>query len=417
MPHAYSSKMDRQLNWKRAALLGCVLLGPLLAVPYLAGALYIPPPPSPPAPAADQPRQFVERAEIRAGDSMYSVLERAGIDEATRIDVIHAFNDVYDMRKVRADRDLVLTRWEQTGELAALTYMIDPDHKLLLSRIEGVSFAEVAEIPGTVKEVAVCATLQDSLAATMDRAGESFLLAMMMAEVLAFDIDFYRDPQFGDDFCLLVEKKVYDNGQPSTYRRILGARYNNHGSVSEAYYFGDSYYGPKGESLKSAFLRSPLEFDARISSHFSMNRRHPVLHTVRAHYGTDYAAPTGTPVRAVADGTVVGAGASGGSGNMVTIRHADGYQTQYLHLSRILVRSGQKVGQGSKIGLVGMTGLATGPHLDLRISRNGKYMNWERFRPQRTVSLEGTRKEAFHVEHNRMRSFMDEAKNPALASR
>lgn len=415
--------MDRLIERKTIAVLACVVLSATAAVPYLAGAFYIPPPPPPAAPAVDEHRQITEHLKIQAGDSMDAVLDRAGLDEATRLEVLRAFNDAYDVRRVRADRDMVLTRWERTGELASLEYSIDADREVKLFRGNGVSSAEVVGIPGAVQEVAVCATLKDSLAATMDRAGESFLLAMMMAEVLAFDIDFYRDPQFGDDFCLLVEKKFYDNGQPSTYRRVLGARYNNHGSVSEAYYFADAagkggaYYGAKGESLKSAFLRSPLEFDARVSSHFSMNRRHPVLHTVRAHYGTDYAAPTGTPVRAVADGTIVGAGASGGSGNMVTIRHADGYQTQYLHLSRILVRAGQKIGQGTKIGLVGMTGLATGPHLDLRISRNGKYMNWERMRPPRSVSLEGAMKNMFHVERDRMRTLMDAAsKSPAAMS-
>lgn len=414
--------MDRRHNRTHGVIIACLALAAMVAVPYLAGALYTPPPPPPSIPFVEPPRLITEHLEIHVGDSMDAVFGRAGLDEETRRDMLRAFNDAYDVRKVRADRDMVLSRWEQTGEAASLEYTIDPDHKLMLSRTDGVSSAEVVEVPGTVKEVAVCATLQDSLTATMDRAGESFLLAMMMADVLAFDIDFYRDPQFGDDFCLLVEKKIYDNGQPSTYRRLVGARYNNHGSVSEAYYLngvsgkGGAYFGPKGESLKSAFLRSPLEFDARISSHFSMNRLHPVLHTTRAHYGTDYAAPTGTPVRAVADGTVTGAGESGGSGNMVTIRHTDGYQTQYLHLSRILVRPGQKINQGARIGLVGMTGLATGPHLDIRISHNGKYMNWERMRSPRTVSLEGATKQQFLAERDRMRELMDAAMKPAVAA-
>jgi murein DD-endopeptidase MepM/ murein hydrolase activator NlpD len=313
------------------------------------------------------------------------------------------------VRKVRAGRDLLVTRWDKTGEIAGVEYVVDADHQVQLFRDNGISSAELVEIPGTVKQVPVCATLKDSLAATMDRAGESFTLAMMMADVLAFDIDFYRDPQPGDDFCLLVEKKFYENGQAPTYRRIVAARYNNAGHISDAYWFADatgdgkgSYFGGNGESLKAAFLRSPLEFDARVSSHFSGSRLHPVLHEVRAHYGTDYAAPTGTPVRAVADGKVVGAGMSGGSGNMVTIRHADGYQTQYLHLSKILVREGQSIEQGAHLGLVGATGLATGPHLDIRISRNGSYMNWEKMRAPRTVTLAGGMKDQFLAERDQM---------------
>ena len=390
----------------------------MVAVPYLTGALYVaPPPPLPAAPAFEAPKQTVEHLPIKEGSTMDGILMAAGLDPATRQEIVHAFNGAYDIRKVRAGRELLLTRWEKTGEVAAVEYTVDSDHQVRLFREDGISSAELVEIPGVVKEVPVCATLRGSLAATMDRAGESFVLAMMMADVLAFDIDFYRDPQLGDDFCLLVEKKFYDNGQQPTYRRILGARYNNAGHVSDAYYFEDpsgtagkgAYYGGKGESLKSEFLRSPLEFDAQVSSHFSTARLHPVLHTVRAHYGTDYAAPTGTPVRSVAAGKVVGAGPSGDSGNMVTIQHAYGYQTQYLHLSRVLVNVGQQVEQSSRIGLVGQTGLATGPHLDIRISRNGSYMNWEKMRSPRTVSLSGALKDQFTFERDRKLAMMNAA--------
>jgi murein DD-endopeptidase MepM/ murein hydrolase activator NlpD len=408
--------MDRNSR----VILGFLVLGAMVAVPYLAGALYVPPPPPPPAaPLADTPRQIVEHVPIPDGSTMDQVLASAGLDQTTRTEVLNAFNSAYDVRKVRAGRELLLSRWDMTGELASVEYTVDADHQVQLFRANGISSAELVELPGALKQVPVCATLQDSLAATMDRAGESFLLAMMMADVLAFDIDFFRDPQPGDDFCLLVEKKFYDNGQAPTYRRILAARYNNAGHIADAYWFADaadgkgSYFGGNGESLKAAFLRSPLEFDARISSHFSSSRLHPVLHTVRAHFGTDYAAPTGTPVRAVADGKVVGAGMSGGSGNMVTIRHADGYQTQYLHLSKILVRAGQSIEQGARLGLVGSTGLATGPHLDIRISRDGKYLNWEKMRAPRSVSLAGELKERFLAERNTMLDGMKAAMDKA----
>ena len=398
----------------------------MAAVPYLSGAFYVPPPPPPVAPAFEAPKQVVERLPISEGDNLEQILVNAGIDQALRLELIEAFDKAYDIRKVRAGRELVLTRWEKTREVASLEYTADADHQVRLFRTNGVSSAELVEIPGVVKQVPVCARLQDSLAETMERTGENFMLAMMMADVLAYDIDFYRDPQPGDDFCLVVEKKFYENGQAPTYRRILGARYNNAGHVADAYYFTDpastdgkgAYYGSKGESLKSAFLRSPLEFDARVSSHFSMNRLHPVLHTVRAHYGTDYAAPTGTPVRAVAAGKIVGAGMSGGSGNLVTIRHNGGLQTQYLHLSRIFVKVGQQVEQGTRIGAVGMTGLASGPHLDIRISRNGSYLNWEKMRSPRTEGLTGKPLESFSFERDRMIAMMDTLpKVPQVAQR
>jgi len=138
-----------------------------------------------------------------------------------------------------------------------------------------------------------------------------------------------------------------------------------------------------------------LKFEARVSSHYSPNRLHPVLNVYRPQYGTDYAAPTGTGVHAVASGHVAFAAMSGGSGNMVKIRHANGYVTMYLHLSRILVRVGQQVVQGERVGLVGMTGLATGPHLDFRVQRNGNYLNWESLRLPRVSKVSAEQQEEF----------------------
>jgi murein DD-endopeptidase MepM/ murein hydrolase activator NlpD len=235
----------------------------------------------------------------------------------------------------------------------------------------------------------------------MSRIGERPELAIAMAEIFAWDIDFYRDPRAGDEFCMLVEKKEYHNGQPPTYRRVLAARYNNAGTVFDGYmYQGPDddkpyYYAYDGTSLQSAFLRSPLKFEARVSSHFSPRRLHPVYNTYQPHYGTDYAAPTGTNVHAVASGHVIFAARSGGSGNLVKIRHANGYVTMYLHLSKILVKVGQQVVQGERVGLVGMTGTATGPHLDFRIQRNGGYLNWENLRLPRVSRISGDQMEAY----------------------
>jgi murein DD-endopeptidase MepM/ murein hydrolase activator NlpD len=139
-----------------------------------------------------------------------------------------------------------------------------------------------------------------------------------------------------------------------------------------------AYFTPEGKSMKKAFLHSPLKFAAAITSHFSEHRFHPILKEYRPHLGIDYAAPTGTPVQTIGDGRVIFAGAKGGAGNLVQIQHTNGYTTYYMHLSRVLVRQGQRVQQGQSIGLVGMTGLATGPHLDFRIQRQGQFLNFER---------------------------------------
>jgi len=349
---------------------------------------------------------------------MDKILSQAGVEMHSRQDILSSFRETYDVRKLRAGREVLLTRFVQSGEVDSLEYPVDPDHKVVLTRDESSMLAQLVEIPGVVRETNVCATLDGSLFLTMERAGESSDLAIRMAQIFEFDIDFYRDPQPGDKFCLLVEKKIYDNGQPPTYRRILAAKYDNAGVKHDAFLFGEdrAYYSADGHSLKSAFLRSPLEFEARVSSGFSYSRLHPILHTVGTHLGTDYAAPTGTPVRAVASGRVVFSALSGGSGNLVTIEHNDGYRTQYLHLSRLMVHAGQRVAQGDHIGLVGMTGLATGPHLDMRISRNGKYMDWERMRSPRTVSLSAAQIKAFQAERDRLLTAMDKGPSGGVES-
>jgi murein DD-endopeptidase MepM/ murein hydrolase activator NlpD len=242
--------------------------------------------------------------------------------------------------------------------------------------------------------------MQDSLFQSMERAGEQPELAIRVAEIFAWDLDFYTDPREGDEFCVLVEKKEYENGQPPAYRRVLAARYNNAGKRYDAFLFSDAdgrpqYFSRDGRSLQSAFLRSPMKFEARVSSRFSPRRFHPVLKIYRPHLGTDYAAPAGTPVQAVAAGRVTFSGYSGGSGNLIRIRHAGGYESQYLHLSRRFVRSGQRVEQGQRIGLVGATGLATGPHLDFRLRRNGRYVDFERFQPPRATRITAEQSGAF----------------------
>ena len=382
-------------------------------VPLVRAALFVPLPPPPPPPTVEEARlqRVTSHLPITNGDTLDEILAQAGVDSFARQEVLSTFGEAYDVRKLRAGRELLLTRYTLTGAVDSLEYSVDPDHKVQLMRDESVLSARIVEIPGVIRETNVCATLDDSLFLTMERAGESSELAIRMAQIFEFDIDFYRDPQPGDQFCLLVEKKVYDNGQPPTYRRILAAKYDNAGAKFDAFLFGEdgAYYSADGRSLKSSFLRSPLEFDARVSSRFSTSRLHPILHTRGAHLGTDYAAPTGTPVRAVAAGRVAFSALSGGSGNLVTIEHVDGYRSQYLHLSRRLVKAGQRVAQGERIGLVGATGLATGPHLDMRISRNGKYMDWEKMRSPRTVTLSSAQKAAFQVERDRLMSMMEKS--------
>ncbi len=218
-----------------------------------------------------------------------------------------------------------------------------------------------------------------SLFAAMDAAGERPDLSIELADIFSGEIDFHADLQPGDTFRLTFEK-VYREGRFSSYGSVMAAEFANGGRVLKAVRFTvpggkPAYYDEKGRSLKRFFLASPLKFAASVSSRFSLARMHPVLRIVRPHLGVDYQAPTGSPVVAVANGTVLSAGWSGEAGRLVHIRHASGYETLYMHLSSIAVRAGQHVGQGELVGRVGMTGLATGPHLDYRVRRNGAYLN------------------------------------------
>jgi len=298
--------------------------------------------------------------------------------------VVDAARPVYDLARLRAGNQMVVAR-TVAGDLLSLRYQIDTD-RMLWVFTQGDEFrAEIKEIPSTVETVRIEGEIRDSLFNAVEDAGERAELAIRLSEIFGWDLDFYTDPRKGDTFRVVVEKRIYSNGQPAAYGELFAAEYNNAGTPYQAVLFRDpngrsAYYAPDGKSLQKAFLRSPLKFSAPITSRFSRSRFHPVLKIRRPHLGIDYAAPTGSPVQSIGDGRVVFAGRNGGAGNMVRVKHTNGYETMYMHLSRILVRNGAHVGQGERIGLVGKTGLATGPHLDFRILQHGAYRNFESLR-------------------------------------
>jgi murein DD-endopeptidase MepM/ murein hydrolase activator NlpD len=269
------------------------------------------------------------------------------------------------------------------GALREIDYKIDPDRMLKIVPEEGGFTARISEIPSKTETVSVTGRVDDSLFNAVEDAGESAELALRLAQIFGYDLDFYTDPRQGDSFRILLEKKKYMNGETAGYGKIFAAEYENAGRKYQALLFHDpagrpGYYAADGKSLQKAFLRSPLKFGAPVTSHFSQSRFHPILKIYRPHMGTDYGAPIGTPVQTIGSGRVIFAGRRGGEGNMVQIAHFNGYETMYLHLSRMFVHSGEHVEIGKTIGLVGNTGLATGPHLDFRILQRGQYKNFER---------------------------------------
>jgi murein DD-endopeptidase MepM/ murein hydrolase activator NlpD len=332
--------------------------------------------------AVPAPKLVLTTTPVPRGTPFAAVLAQMNVDPQTASEITSVAESVFDFRLFRAGNELKIAR-TLLGQLEELSYQIDPQRILSVAFRDGAFHAEVQTIPSITETDGVSGKVQGSLFEAVTQAGESPELAMRIADIFSWDLDFYTDPRPGDTFRVVVEKKKIASGQTIAYGRILAAEYDNDGRAYRAVLFHDPggapvYYTPDGKSLKKAFLHSPLKFAAVITSHFSYSRFHPILKIYRPHLGTDYAAPIGTPVQSIGDGHVIFAGRKGGDGNLVKIQHSNGYQTYYMHLSRILVRDGQHVVQGQRIGLVGMTGLATGPHLDFRIERNGQFMNFER---------------------------------------
>jgi murein DD-endopeptidase MepM/ murein hydrolase activator NlpD len=324
---------------------------------------------------------FAQAKRMPRGENFAGALQQFGLSANEVNDATAAAQRAYNLRQLRAGNSMSVGRSVE-GKLRQIDYKIDADRMLhIVPQSQGFS-AEVKEIPTHTEVAVVSGRLEDSLFNAVEETGESAEVAMRMAQIFGYDLDFYTDPRRGDTFRIVVERKKYEHGETAGYGRILAAEYVNGSRKYQALLFHDpsgrpAYYTADGKSLQKAFLRSPLKFGAAVTSHFSKARFHPILKTYRPHLGTDYGAPTGTPVQTIGSGQVMFAGRKGGDGNMVHVAHSNGYETYYLHLSRIFVRAGERVEIGKTIGLVGMTGLATGPHLDFRIVQKGQFRNFE----------------------------------------
>ena len=301
---------------------------------------------------------------------------------------VRSATGVFNPRDLRADRPYKITR-SLSGALREFEYQIDADNFLRIFNPDhkrpGELTAAVLPIEKDTHVATVRAEIDsrtNSLVGALAAAGEEIQLALALADVFSGSIDFNSDLQPGDGFEVVFEKSTH-SGEFAGYGPILGARFLNSGREHYAFRWTDpvtgksAYYDENGRSLRRFFLKSPLRFEPRITSGFSRRRLHPVHGTYRAHLGVDYGAPHGSAVVSVAAGVVVSAARAGGGGNQVRIRHAGGYETYYLHLSRFGkgIRAGARVGQGDVIGYVGSTGTATGPHLDYRLRKNGVFVN------------------------------------------
>jgi len=324
--------------------------------------------------AVEQPARVLQGTVGRRatlGTMLRDTLSPAGVHR-----MVEASRPVYDLARISVGHPFGVT-FGPDGLLAAFTYGIDELRTLRVTR-KGESYqAEMVKREYEVRVASVQGQITSSLFGAVGAAGEDDQLALDLADIFMWDVDFNTELRKGDSFRVAVEKLSLD-GRFTRYGRILAAELVRGRRVLQAVRFdgkqGPGYYMPDGRPMRKAFLRSPLRF-TRISSGFTHARLHPILGVVRPHFGVDFAAPIGTPVRASADGVVTRAGADGGYGKVVRMRHANGYETLYGHLSRIDVKVGQRLIQGAVLGAVGMTGLATGPHLDYRMMKAGVFLN------------------------------------------
>ena len=322
---------------------------------------------------------------IPARTTIAHVFENHMIAHAEGAVLVSSIASAIDVRRLRAGQRYTIDRLLD-GRVRRFEYEIDGDRRLIVARAayEGAPrfTATVDRIPKQSTVVAIEGEINrdtNSLAAALDKAGERIELALGLADVFSGEIDFNSDLQPGDTFRVLVERFTRE-GKAAGYGAILAAEFVNDGRRMRAVRFtpeggSPAYYDENGRSLKRFFLKSPLKFEPRITSRFSSSRKHPILGYARAHNGVDYYAPSGAPVGSVAPGVVTLAGWTGGGGRTVKVRHPNGYETEYLHLSAITVRAGARIGQGELVGRVGKTGLATGVHLHYGLKKNGRYVN------------------------------------------
>ena len=323
---------------------------------------------------------------IANGETLGKVLERGGVSGENMLQVLNAATSTRAINPNRVRRGMRISfgALRDDSMPRQVSFHVDVDRVLRLVRGDSGWTARLDSIPWTTDTLVVRGVISEHLYQGIDDAETGLSsdarreLAYSVADIYEFRIDMSRDVQRGDSFSVLVERRQLPNGV-TRMGDVLAATFTNGGTTIEAFrHVADGrakYYDQQGKSLAANFLLAPLEF-RRISSGFG-GRRHPVLGIFRRHQGTDYAASSGTQVRAIGDGLVIAAGVRGGYGNMIDVRHTNGIITRYGHLRGFAkgVRAGTRVSMGQTIGYVGMTGLATGPHLHFEVLVNGVARN------------------------------------------
>lgn len=342
------------------------------------------------------------KGAIKKHQSIFVALEKRGLKPAKIQKVVSATSEEFDFRKSRPGDE-----WSATvdgdGNITKFQYQSSPEDIWETVRNSNGSYScTKIDVPVEERQATLAGEVNSSLWEAFVEAGENGQLIYRFTDIFAYSIDFNRETKPGDRFALVIEK-VFLDGDFLRYGKILAAEYVSQGATHQAFYYesegGETgYYDEEGKNLKRQFLKSPLA-SVRVTSRYGM-RYHPVLGRQKMHRGIDYGAPTGTPIRAVADGRVAFAGRKGANGNLIVLRHANGYTTLYAHLHTIAdgIRPGKRVTRKTIIGEVGNTGRSTGPHLHFGMKRHGRYVNPRKVEFARAEPLSGKERKEFREE-------------------
>jgi len=336
---------------------------------------------------------------IQRGDSLSSLFKKAGLNDSMMLQIIAA-DKGQRFRSIHPKQTITFNVGGK-GHLKSIILNLNRLKSIQIYKTkQGIYLSKLTQRKPEIIPAYISGTITDSLFSDAEKAGLTQRQIMQLTNIFSWEIDFSSDLRKGDHFSVLYEKRFL-NGKKISNGRLLVATFTNKGNIHKAVLFTNkegqsNYFTPSGKSLKTAFLRMPIAF-ARISSHFSLRRKHPVLHLIRAHKGTDYAAARGTPIHASGNGKIVSVGWKGGYGRTILIRHSHGISTLYAHMSRFKkgIKPGVKVKQGETIGYVGSSGLATGPHLHYEFRVNGIQKNPEKVKLPHAPAIASSQRLAF----------------------
>lgn len=338
---------------------------------------------------------------LQAGDTFSTILESYSLPDSLKtFDITEKIKDSFDIKNIKAGKSFItFSDKKNKKNIKAFVYVQDKTSYLVVDLRDSIK-VEIKKRPTVLKRRTIAAELNGSLAETLTREKVSPTLANELAQIYKYSIDFFKLKK-GDKFAVTIKEKYFENGEYLGVDEVEASYFEYKGKKIYAFPYKINpnqkkveYFDEKASGAKSMFLKAPLSF-FKLTSKFTARRFHPVQFTWKAHNGTDYAAPHGTPIKTTASGVVEATGYTSGNGNFVKVKHNGKYATQYLHMSKILVRRGQAVTQGQVIGKVGSTGLATGPHVCYRFWKNGVQVDPLRLKLPTSEPMTKKQKEAY----------------------